>query len=137
MSLESTGIPISSEVRLIPAHAAGRESWYSLRTQGRVFFVDPPPRERGLEVGDILLTSKSHASLPEGMEQIPIPETSPQYHFLRAGGLLFVGTAAGTMEDPESWRALSLRVPREVLVLSSDLPPLTLGAFLDRLAGIA
>jgi len=44
--LASTGIPICSDLRLFPAHATGRGTWYSVRTQGGDFLVDPP-RERG------------------------------------------------------------------------------------------
>ena len=128
--MESTGIPISSEAGLLPDYLPGRGFRYRLRWKDQVWSVDPAPGGIRPEDAGALFTTRPEPVLPEGIGQIPFPEERPRHHFLRAGDLLFVGAAADAVPDRGPW--LALRLPREVIVLSSDLPPMTLGAFLDR-----
>lgn len=99
--------------------------------------VDPPPGEAGPDGAAVLFTSKWNPTLPEGIEQVLFPAGRGYYFLLRAGDLLFAGAAATACPHREAWQTLAASLPPEILVLSSDLPPMTLGALLDRLAGTA
>ena len=129
----STGIPISSSLTVTPTEHPGHGYSFILELNAQTVIIDGPLGEPPPQGAVVLSTSRANPALPEGMTQIPFPPEKNHYFILRIENCLFAGAAPSAFARLPEWETLTAKLPPETLLFSSGLPPMTLGAHMDRL----
>ena len=129
----NTGIPISSDLRLSPVPGPEGGNGYVLHRGNLALFIDTPAPPSPSCASCVLTTRQANPALPEGMSEIPFPPEKGFYRLLFMEGLLFAGDAPAVLPALAEWEGLAAAFKPETILLSSSLPPMTLGVFLDRL----